>query len=159
MSPARCLYFSPPFGHNLTLLVDLALLLNCDLYNLVWRVKKWSCNCNAQAYRVLNVRCRFRLGKRSSSVHFVYSANGEGEFCAVLAFDSCSSFNTAKPMEEITHFRHYLLNIAKHTFYLVLCSLSREGRTTNTMRRVVKILSHKSTSKAMTTDSRGNIKL
>jgi hypothetical protein len=31
----------------------------------------------------------------------------------VLAFDSCSSFNTAKPMEEITHFRHYLLNIVK----------------------------------------------
>jgi hypothetical protein len=47
------------------------------------------------------------------AVHFVYSANGEGEFCAVLAFDSCSSFNTAKPMEEITHFRHYLLNIVK----------------------------------------------
>ena len=59
-----------------------------------------------------------------------------------------------------THFRHYLLNIAKHTFYLVLCSLPREGRTTNTMRRVVKILSHhKSTSKAITTDSRSNIKL
>jgi hypothetical protein len=28
------------------------------------------------------------------AVHFVYSANGEGEFCALLAFDSCSSFNT-----------------------------------------------------------------
>ena len=82
-------------------------------------------------------------------------------FVQCWPFDSsCSSFNTAKLMEEITHFRHYLLNIAKHTFYLVLCSLPREGRTTNTMRRVVKILSHhKSTSKAMTTDSRSNIKL
>jgi hypothetical protein len=29
------------------------------------------------------------------AVYFVYPANDEGEFCAVLAFDSCSSFNTA----------------------------------------------------------------
>jgi hypothetical protein len=38
------------------------------------------------------------------AIHFIYTANGEGEFCAMLAFDSFSSFNTAKPMEKITHF-------------------------------------------------------
>jgi len=68
----------------------------------------------------------------ASAVHFVYSAMARGNFMQCWPLIVAQAFDTANPMQEITHFRHYF---AQHCETHILPSTtmfsSSQGREDN----------------------------